>query len=115
MNVASKELCERLYELSGWAGTDEQHHGEQYMDIRSGEFDERLVPAYDLGYLLRKLPHAAPNMRGTISYWLGLTAGHDSEWFAWYDGTTYQAYGETPEDAATKLAMALFEQGVLTK
>lgn len=54
MNVASKELCEELYKLSGW------HNGTHWSIV--GE--PRAVtdfPKYDLGYLLRKLPDAIHN------------------------------------------------------
>ena len=43
MNVASKDLCQELYELSGWSDPDVELRS----DIQYG---------YTLGYLLRKLP-----------------------------------------------------------
>lgn len=63
MNTASLELCEELYELSGWLKTDYWYH--KY-SVDSGwnmshwresiNFDsEKTLPAYDSAYLLAKL------------------------------------------------------------
>jgi hypothetical protein len=66
MNVASLEPCKELYELSGWNDTEfwyaetlnEPPHnwtlGNNRLTI--GMTGGRQLPAYDLGYLLRKLP-----------------------------------------------------------
>lgn len=85
-NVASMELSDELFKLSGWP-----------QDKATG---------YSLGYLLRKLPRAAivslpPKYRASI-YVTGVT-----------DELVFDA--DTPEDAACKLAIELFKQGILTK
>ena len=79
MNVSSRELCEKLYELSGWGDPKQGWKYTEPMstDIKYGirkdgdrwcysvqkgpishwDTDEVSVwPAYDLGYLLRKIP-----------------------------------------------------------
>ena len=117
MNVASLELCQELYELSGWK-TDDWYdldengepmpHLATEEDIYGGEPGQYL-PAYDLGYLLRKLPpttaimHA--NKRGYEAYIVSLELKlHGQRHFA-----------DSPEDAAAKLCIELFKQGVLTR
>lgn len=80
-----------------------------------GHYDKQ-YPAYDLGYLLRKLPETMERI-----YHLTLTrAGEgDYSWRCGYvDGTFIEGpsiYADTPEDAACKLAIELFKQGVLRK
>lgn len=99
MAVASLELCKELHTLSGWETPLDQFH------YNEGE----PLPAYDLGYLLRKL------QRNHVELY-GLTTG---EWTArayWHSTEQARAeYADTPEDAAAKLAIELFKQGILTK
>jgi hypothetical protein len=99
MNVASLELCKALYELSGWAGDD------SFGDMDSGK---SATPAYDLGYLLRKLPQGTHIVKNTgdkpdYSCWSYLHENVDT------------VRADTPEDAACMLAIELFKQGVLKK
>lgn len=104
MNVANLELCKELYELSGW-----EHDYFWYDDVKNQPFiDQRMQsirsisPAYPLGYLLRKLPQ--PNMVGFA----------DGSAYAMAMGGQHQE-ADTPEDAACKLAIELFKQGVLKR
>lgn len=100
MNVANLDLCRELYELSGW--TDNDHH--RYL----GEGEE--IPAYDLGYLLRKLqPFNAADLQ-----WLGGKWAAQAVIFG-TQPKSERTEADTPEDAACKLAIELFKQGVLTK
>ena len=68
MNVANLDLCKELYELSGWKATEKYHYiAGTYTDIDTVAFRGRKydgVPAYDLGYLLRKLPKGF-----AVCYW----------------------------------------------
>jgi hypothetical protein len=122
MDRASLELCKELYELSGWDGTeakyvnaahnDPQEYTQLVGDIDGGGY-YRVIPAYDLGYLLRKLPsrieHDYPND-------LEITKEDDEKYWAAYshvDDDIISESGDTPEDAACKLAIELFKQGVL--
>lgn len=130
MNVASLELCKELYELSGWESDainpDLEHC---WVESKKGwkceltyVFDNYgqgkqwgVVPAYDLGYLLRKLP-AKLN-----SAYLKLVSFEETRyaptnrfgWLCFYSGSSPQAKADTPEDAACKLAIELFKQGIL--
>lgn len=111
MNVASLELCKELYELSGWDDTTlayfqyEDGSIEVYQDPKYGDF---VAHAYDLGYLLKKL---SPGY-GVFN----LT--HDdlnNQW--WFSDVVSHKFivADTPEDAACRLAIALFKQKILTR
>lgn len=106
-NVASLELCKELYELSGWEDTEfiwyQDYSKPVHIEVDVKSYDE--APAYDLGYLLRKLQPNAHNM-----------IFHTGSYTATYDygiGQAYVATANTPEDAACKLAIELWKQGVL--
>lgn len=129
INVASFELCRELYKLSGW---DESHlkytnfyyagkNGKKRLDrwklkhSRTETDGELIIPAYDLGFLLRKLPKFVDRaefwMTNDVLAW---TAGYATDKYA--NGNfhfTRSETADTPEDAATKLAIQLFKEGVL--
>lgn len=86
---AGEELARELYELSGWEGDAERRH-------------EPKVPYYSLGYLMRKLPDDDYELFKNSSWLMRGMAGP----------TTFAG---TPEDAAAKLAIELFKQGILKK
>jgi hypothetical protein len=102
MQTASLELCKRLYELSGWFDTD------LIVDPASGAIsittattnteDAPWIPAYDLGYLLRKLP--------PVSYVIKAKRFEA-------DHRHHKKFADIPEDAVAKLCIELFEIGVL--
>lgn len=120
MNVANIDLSKELYELSGWEGagylyTYSYDHAVPVSYIHG--IEEIRFPAYDLGTLLRKLPEKTTLRRNKprpikASNWHG-------EWCIGVYGEGYRSvggkHGATPEDAACKLAIELFKQGVLTK
>ena len=137
MNVATLELCKELYGLSGWDDTplhwsDHEFghtggvhgHSEEYElitgwveDIETGE-EVELLPAYTLGYLLRNLPKSIE--RDGRHYALHLQ--HDLSRTLWritYGGTgklrQNMSTGRAPEDAAAKIAIELFKQGILKR
>ena len=97
MNVASLELSKELYELSGWEAG--------YMDWHYDEYVRRVGPKYDLGYLLRKLPEQ------THVYFTGTSWA--TTWNKPYKSRSTSS--DSPENAAAKLAIELFKQGILTK
>ena len=126
MNVASLELCRELYELNGWklpkVGSGwwfTYPDGEQvlFASERPEHWDEAVekVPAYDLGYLLRKLPRT--DKEDIYAHATVATIRKDD--FACYwesdTGEYYTSEGQTPEDAAAKLAIELFKQGILKR
>jgi hypothetical protein len=123
MNVASLELCKELLELSGWEDTyfwwdkDEQRVPEKQMVVQAGKIFADDTPAYDLGYLLRKLPH---KHNGGV---LVIAACNTDEWCAqyfswWHEDMKAKSevlVADTPEDAACRLAIELFKQNILTR
>lgn len=134
MNVASLELSKELYELSGWddsgivicqSGSYREEYGPEsdkgwfgYTEQEAVHHHGGIYPtyrAYDLGYLLRKLPQRSVEGRlGMDSE--GIALGKPTFYYANATGT-YYTYGQadTYEDAAAKLAIELFKQGVLTR
>jgi hypothetical protein len=121
MNVAELSLCKELYELSGWV--DVESYWEYYPVANKSTLrhsapgnvfpDDKILPdyitpAYSLGYLLRKLPlvtlkHVALDS-DDLKRWNCIT----EQW-----GVLRNHYADTPEDAACKLAIELFKQGIL--
>ena len=67
MHVADLRICRELYELSGW------EYSRAWFDQRkpwvSDYIDHNppfICPAYDLGYLIRKLPHHRGSRTGAM-------------------------------------------------
>lgn len=125
MQVASLELSKTLFELSGWGvlETDKawSFHGSDYRlkDWPKGKLGVLKFPAYDAGYLLRKLPPRI--VRGT-NYWPQLERHINGKQYraCYHNGDSCLFLGEpsvfladTPEDCLAMLAIELFRQGVL--
>lgn len=119
MNVASLDLCRELYELSGWSDTYFHWGGAHVkggtprtwrvtaIKGRAGTTPIKYsYPAYDLGFLLRKLP-AMDEHNDFITLFHSPTG----PWVMDYADDEFEA--DTPEDAACKLAIELFKQEVL--
>lgn len=113
MNTASDDLCKELFELSGWG------EARRHTDV----IDHKpviLYPEYDLGYLMRKLPAHIEKPAGLL--WpiqinaLGTTEAIKQWQFVYpnLNGGKLCGTADTPEDAACKLAIELFKQGILT-
>jgi hypothetical protein len=109
MNVASLDNCKRLWEVSEWDGTQNVWlpDGKGGWELEADNIEQNgelaFIPAYDLGYLLRKLHifidwHMSRDDRGYVIH----IAGDD--WIA-----------DTPEDAVAELAIALFKRGIYQK
>lgn len=145
MNVAKLELSKELREVSGWDGTsyryyvgdgydgklmDEHYWSEHFADecIRGGD----IIPAYDSGYLLRKLPthhnfgvpYVGQTNGGTeyvasfMNWWAMWEydgEGSGKKWHQEVSAAGFLKLADTPEDALCKLAIELFKQGVLSK
>lgn len=120
MNVASLELSIELFKLSGWedcywSWTDFEADGKHDWELRP-YIDQELdnYPAYDLGYLLRKLQAIDDGFRYAI-------ITQDDFEPVWHANRTsantveLQCEADTPEDAVCKLAIELLKQGVLKK
>jgi hypothetical protein len=124
MTVASFELSSQLYDLTGWQATDTDYAYSVWGDSEpqlttlrelyrfDGTINEDLayILAYDLGYLLRKLPHHIGGSQ------LTLCPDKDGTWSIAYfkhDRAFKLLTANTPEDCAIKLLIALIEEGVL--
>lgn len=127
MYVASIDLCKTLFEMSGWGKSHRPHGMQLYAVSKNGEYlgitgdkfllkdFDKFVPAYDLGFILRKLPEIRletwHNGQVVIKYYTvsGVPSKLERK------GKIVKAEADTPEDAACRLAIILFEQGVLVK
>lgn len=127
-SVASLNLCKELYELSGW---DDVGYGwfkygkhlsgdKEVWDIGREAISE--FPAYDLGYLLRKIVETSyPGKTIDIRYNHPeqMLATAPREWIGKYTASFADMrqgdypYADTPEDALCKLALELIKQGIL--
>jgi hypothetical protein len=121
MNVASLKLCKELYELSGWIETPFAYdisyadnwlrHIEDFPKNSRERQGVSMIPAYDLGYLLRKLPMSVEIRNHHLDKLKGVVRG------GWAGDmmTRQHLMADTPEDALCKLCIELFKQGILTK
>lgn len=119
MNVASLYLCKELYELSGWeAGLEQDRYWvsdtlthRAYLKTRDVEGAIN-IPAYDLGYLLRKLDgHVTLTNEWAAGGWRAIFKKTGDM----YEGPKSVEIGDTPEDAVARLTIKLFKQKILTK
>lgn len=106
MNTASLELSRKLYELSGWFDTDfvvdPTSRATSITTAITNTEDAPWLPAYDLGYLVRKIQSNGVMVR----------AHAGSQWVVMVN-PDYIVYADTPEDAVAMLCIKLFEMGVL--
>lgn len=143
MDVASRELCEELYKLTEWGDTSFYWRCD-FSVYRSQEWKNTIIyavhknwelggsfipgteearlyyPAYDLSFLLRKLPKQIKFVGGSpAAVWWNQKLGK------WQTGYTRHIQGsdnqkshyfeaETPEDAVAKLAISLIKAKVLS-
>lgn len=139
MNVASKDLCRELYELSGWDNTltggrerwvvlpNGSKDTLRLDEVRANGLDKyiwyRGTPSYDLGFLLRKLPNKGASHHRSFRLEHDHWDDNGLVWSACYidnDDNDLSAveglleYAPTPEDAACKLLIELFKSKVLT-
>lgn len=128
--VASRKLCQELYELSGWIDTEKGYvkwasdSDWKLQELARGKTVSKWAPAYDLGYLLIKLPkHLKLQVFDEdldCRFELvpqGYSSGGATLWCAGYvsakrDIPMLEAMKE-PTNAVCQLAIALFKQGVL--
>jgi hypothetical protein len=125
MHIASFESCKTLYELSGWRVYDYLYWPDKTIrDAHEATADDHAtrttVAAYDLGYMLRRLPASIQtDDEGAEAYSLQLRPSMDAtQWIAGYASAhdyLFAATDATPEDAIVMLAVELFTQGVLPK
>lgn len=118
--IASLADCRELYRMSGWSDTtfswycDEAHDDEPALNLSEplkvvggvGYYDTK-YPAYDLGYLAAMLPTFELVRRPDESCWV--------RWHGHENGVTYLEVDSrtSPANALCRLAVKLFEAGVL--
>lgn len=116
VGVASRADSEELYHLSGWNGqywwwSIKHPHpdGSACYDLvgeHDAPFANTTYPAYDVGYLLKRLPAVTLTGYGSGKYKA-----------TWKDHADHVTIGResraNPANALCRLAMALFEAGIL--
>lgn len=117
MSFASKDLCQELWELSEWK-TPKYHLtsggvGRPIAMPISHPASNSVCPAYELGYLLRKLPLGCCGLFQSASTWIASYNDVYGEHLSKKPFMSTKA--GTPEDAAIKLSIELFKQGILNK
>lgn len=122
MQTASLELCLELHKLSGWEDTDYSHyttahddydhehgyHGEPAIGLTKA-INANVVllpdaPAYDLGFLLRKLPYTSKVAKVRENMYLAARGDINVK---------DKNFADTPENATAKLCIELFKQHIL--
>lgn len=136
-DFAAVEYCQELFKLSGWDDTeyvwaigepdgdsvpteysvyldDHGDHRSIRQSVARGKYWDDAISAYDLGYLLRKLPdsHLELTKRGYDEYWdiIWYHRGKDGKNDVEQNITCTES---TPEDATAKLCIALWKAGLL--
>jgi hypothetical protein len=121
MKTASFDLCLELYARSGWeldghglyidkawwrldAGARPSSHVQDRYKLLQ---EQVVAPAYDLGYLLRKLPDGVELLKRDGRY----IAGDPPQW---RERGISQSF-VCPEDALANLAADLFRRNLLTR
>ncbi|SIC59554.1 hypothetical protein [Mycobacteroides abscessus] len=121
MNVASKQLCQVLYELSGW-GDDTYDRQDGALDwYRESHYEGRgfpplVCPKYTLGYLLRKLPDdmMAAVVKDVVHHKSDDGKHYVTNRYAAHNiGPVNSGWFDIPEDAACALAIELIKRGIL--
>lgn len=107
MDVAKFELCRQLYQLSQWDKTyfvwavaNEGNFSPWLRESVGSSSAYTEYPAYDLGYLLRKLPIGTEIYRLENQYGAARHSIKDSRQLA-----------DTPEDAVCRLSIDLIKKG----
>ena len=112
MHIARLELCKELYELSGWKNDG------KYWGALSDNGEQ--IPSYTLDNLLRKLPSRILSQSYNR---LTIYPEYHTLWYMGYpkndtrnpaNNPDLYVLEELPEDAACRLAIELFKQGILT-
>lgn len=112
MNVATLELCKELYELSGWLEADAWYwvnpdNDQDFTTSRLRHGKLLNIPAYDLGYLTRVMLPFTLMCRADRTF--------DAYWISEEEIRARGSSESSPENAVVRLAIELFEQGVLKK
>lgn len=124
--VAAVDLCRTLHSATadkpGWADTDlwwgsfkDDTEKVEYTLDCWGDNDniEWICPAYSMGYLLHWLPEYEQSIRKVyLSVKLRRPDSYQDKWMVGYGSLTHGT-GNTPEDAACRLAITLAQEGTL--
>lgn len=105
MNLTSRKIGKELHKISGWEPP--------FFTMIDGKLTNM---QYDLGYLLRRLPQESQIDKGHFQYGDGIRYHAKYSWNTELPNRERHYATEsaaTPEDAAARLAIRLFEQGIM--
>ena len=121
VDVASLSICRELYTLTSWDGVDRgwydldpyPHESNRYA-ILVDRYSEggtilRVSPAYDVGFLLRKIEDNGEGYTISLSF-VEQPELVGRRWVAEHRGCS--GHGGRPVDAVARLIIELFRQGV---
>lgn len=103
MKTASRVISAMLYEVSKWDSVR--------LDTYPKDGPDLMCPAYDLGFVLRKMPKYL--LAGNTNTPLRMTVEPDYYCFRYGFEPGHSAKAKSPEDAICKLAIKLFERGLI--
>lgn len=117
-HAASRELCEELYELSGWRDTHSFYTKTGKVSTEASMYSSPPLPAYSLGYLLRKLPSHISDDDGNVyrlrsgknQYYFFEYQRKDDHQILWWGESCFSK--DSPENAAIQLIIKLFRRDV---
>lgn len=122
LNTANIELSRELYSLSGWKDTlcwwnvfkpYEDGRPHYLVDTYRHQSTDQHIPAYDLGYLVRKLPATSQWRQFDWEEFIPIIMGVSNHDGFWTVGYMEEVEGDTPEDAACELLIEMFKTGKL--
>lgn len=119
-DIADLALCKELYTLSEWSDTHHYYLGDEILsrsprqsDLHPPTLTENdCAPAYNLGYLLRKLPPKTEIVRALDTKYFAI---HRIWTAQGVDQIEYISKADTPENAAANLCIELFQQKILIR
>lgn len=112
--VASLEISKQLYEISGWKDTHFSWRSQYKQEARIVDIQPNIesdTPAYDLGYIMRKLPTQISNHPLHLSYNI-----YSLYWDIRYhiaDSGEYITTNVQLTDCVALLAIKLFKNGII--
>lgn len=106
---ADLELCQELFERSGWKDTECSYGPDGMLPLtlcRDGYREGDTAPAYTCGYVLPKIPDVTLRWDSKRNEW---------EAFAPVRSRSRHCWDDNPANALVELAIELFKQEILTR
>lgn len=109
INVTSITTSRKLFKLTGWKETIFEYDKDGDLMYCTATPQYKL-PAYDLGFLLRKMPYKIVD-KGFLHVSMGSVSAASYQGTGGNESVYYRA--KTPEEAVAQLAIMLIKDGVI--